>query len=120
MHCANIFHLKLAAGLLAVAGFSGAALASSPAAWAAHDKEVAASCAKSSGLKNARALGRPMAYDDSIGMTALVIAGKYPQPHMKKRSGRVLCLFDRKKREAVVTEADQLSVTSTHAGPPAR
>ena len=115
MHCANIFHLKLAAGLLAAAGFSGSALASSPAAWTAHDKEVAASCVKSSGLKNAKAMGRPMAYDDSTGMTALVIAGRYPQPHMKNRSGRVLCLFDRKKRESVVTEADQLSVTSMSA-----
>ena len=115
MHCSNLFHLKLAASLLTAAGFAGAALASSPAAWTAHDKEVAASCIKSSGLKNAKAVGRPMAYDDSIGLTALFIAGRYPQPHMKNRSGRVLCLFDRKTRESVVTEADQLSVSSTPA-----
>ena len=89
---------------------AGAAQASSPDAWSAHDKEVAAACIKASGLKNAKPAGQPMAYDDGVGMTALLVAGRYPQAHMKNRPGRVLCLFDRKKREAVVTEADQLSL----------
>ena len=88
--------------------FAGAATASSPAAWSAHDREVAQSCTSASGLKNARASGEAMVFDDSTGMTALLVTGRYPQPHMKNRSGSVLCLFDRKKREATVTPADQL------------
>jgi hypothetical protein len=96
--------------LLTSALLAGAAQASSPAAWSAHDKEVAAACVKASGLKDAKPAGQPMAYDDSVGMTALLVAGRYPQPHMKNRPGRVLCLFDRKKREAVVTEADQVTL----------
>ncbi|RZJ16362.1 MAG: hypothetical protein EOO54_17130 [Haliea sp.] len=87
-----------------------ASVASSPDAWSAHDKEVAAACASASGLKNATASGVPMVFDDSIGKTALVVTGRYPQAHMKNARGRVLCLFDRKTRQAVVTEADQLSV----------
>jgi hypothetical protein len=94
--------------LVAAALMAGAAQASSPAAWSAHDKEVAAACVKASGLKSAKPAGQPMAYDDSVGMTALLITGRYPQAHMKNRTGRVLCLFDRKKSEATVTEADQL------------
>ena len=96
--------------LSSLALMAGAAQASSPDAWSAHDKEVAAACVKASGLKNAKPAGQPMAYDDSVGMTALLVAGRYPQAHMKNRPGRVLCLFDRKKREAVVTEADQITL----------
>jgi hypothetical protein len=96
--------------LLVTVFMAGAAQASSPAAWSAHDKEVAAACVKASGLKNAKPAGQPMAYDDSVGMTALLVAGRYPQAHMKNRTGRVLCLFDRKKHEAAVTEADQLNL----------
>ena len=84
------------------------AMASSPAAWSAHDKEVADACTKASGLKKAVATGEPMVFDDSVGMTALLVSGRYPQPHMKNQPGRVLCLFDRKTREAKITPADQL------------
>ncbi|MES2192028.1 MAG: hypothetical protein V4454_18045 [Pseudomonadota bacterium] len=92
---------------------AGAAQASSPAAWSENDKEVAATCAKASGLKDAQPAGQPMVYDDRVGITALLIQGRYPQPHMKNRIGRELCLFDRETREAAVTEADQMSLRAT-------
>lgn len=103
--------------MLLMAALTGPALASSPAAWSAHDKEVAARCAKASGLKNAQPAGRPMVFDDSVGMTALLVSGRYPQRHMKNRPARVLCLFDRKSRDAVVTEADQLRLLAAPALP---
>ena len=93
------------------------ALASSPAAWSAHDREVASACTKASGLKMAAVSGQPMVFDDSVGMTALVVTGRYPEPHMENQPGRVLCLFDRKTREAQTTPADQLrwaSPAQTH------
>ena len=102
-----------AAGLCACT----AGIASSPAAWSAHDKEVAAICIKASDLKNAQVAGVPMVFDDRIGKTALLLSGRYPQPHMKNKAGRELCLFDRKTREAVVTEADQLSTASRPPAP---
>jgi hypothetical protein len=109
--------LRAASLLIAVSvtGKANLAYAASPAAWLAHDQEAAAACMKASGLKNARAIGRPMVYDDRIGLTALLVSGRYPQPHMKNRPGRMLCLFDRKKRQAFVTDADQLSITSAPA-----
>ncbi|MES2281863.1 MAG: hypothetical protein V4542_10665 [Pseudomonadota bacterium] len=96
--------------LVAMSAAGGLAFASSPAAWSEHDREVAAACAKASGLKDAQAVGQPMAYDDRVGITALLIQGRYPQPHMKNRVGRELCLFDRETREAAVTEADQIGL----------
>ena len=99
---------------------SGFVLASSPAAWPEHDKEVATSCAKASGLKDAQAIGKPMVYSDRVGFTALLIQGRYPQPHMKNRVGRELCLFNRENRQAAVTEADQITqLTRTRSAPPA-
>ena len=56
-----------------------------------------------------------MVYDDRTGLTALLVSGRYPQPHMKNRPGQVLCLFDRKNREAFVTDADQLGITTAPA-----
>ena len=93
--------------------FTNLASASSPAAWSAHDREVANACAKASGLKDAVATGEPMVFDDSVGMTALLVSGRYPQPHMKNQRGHALCLFDRKTREAKIAPADQLRWTAT-------
>ena len=100
----------LRTAVLVVAATSGFAFAASPDAWSEHDKEVAATCAKTSGLAGAQAIGKPMVYDDRVGITALLIQGRYPQAHMKNRIGQELCLFDRQTREAVVTEADQLGL----------
>ena len=98
-----------------VVTWTAPATAASPAAWSAHDKEVAATCIKASRLKTARAAGQPLVFDDRTAMTALLVSGRYPQPHMKNRSGRELCLFNRATRQAVVTPADQLSVTTRPA-----
>ena len=86
------------------------ATASSPAAWLVHDRELAAACATASGLKHAQAAGKPMAFDDKVGLTALLVSGRYTQPHIKNRTGRVLCLYDRKTKVASVVEADQLGM----------
>lgn len=56
------------------------ALASSPAAWTAHDREVASACTQASGLKKAAVAGQPMVFDDSVGITALVVTGATPSP----------------------------------------
>ena len=96
--------------LLVLSTGSGVRLAqaSSPTAWSAHDREVASACTQASGLKQAAVTGQPMVFDDSLGMTALVVTGRYPQPHMKNQPARVLCLFDRKTRQAHTTPADPL------------
>lgn len=94
--------------VFSVINCANTAMASSPSAWSAHDREIAESCSKASGLKNAVATGKPIIFDDRVGVTALLVTGRYSQLHMKNQSGRVLCLFDRKTHEANISPADQL------------
>ncbi|RZI81120.1 MAG: hypothetical protein EOP38_20380 [Rubrivivax sp.] len=100
-------------GCLAVggAGLTSAARASSPDAWTSLAAEVTSACKAVSQLKSPRPAGALVGYDDTVGWTALLLKGRYPQPHMKNRAGRELCLFDRKTRQAHVVEADQLTGT---------
>lgn len=93
---------------LALIACSGQALASSPDAWAQFDKELVASCIKASQLKNVKPAGQPAAFDDSIGYSALLLKGQYPQAHMKNQSGTELCLYERKSKKASVTEWDNV------------
>ncbi len=90
------------------AALSTASRASSPDAWSSFQAEVTATCKAASQLKSPSPAGAQIGYDDTVGLTALVLKGRYPQPHMKNRAGRELCLFDRKTRQAHVLEADQL------------
>lgn len=101
-------HLLLTLGALASLGASPSVLASSPEAWAAHRAEVVAKCKQASGLKNPSLVGQLIEYDDSVGFTAALIAGVYPQPHMRQQPGRSLCLFDRHSRTAQAAPADSL------------
>jgi len=78
--------------------------ASGPEAWAQHDKDVAAACVAASGLNKAKAQGQPVAFDDRIAQTALLVLGTYPQKHMAGRKGQVLCLYDRKTKTAQTQE----------------
>lgn len=88
----------------------GIAHATSPDAWAAHYKEVTSSCVEASGLRNARPAGDPVDFDDRVGYTAIVIEGRYPQPHLENRSGRVLCLFEKRSRTPYVSPADAMII----------
>ncbi len=103
------------AAIACAAALAMPVFASTPEAWAAHDKEVAEACIKVSALKGAQPAGLPMPYDDRVRMTALLLTGRYPQPQMKNRVGRELCLYDRETRDAAVTEADQLAVRAMAA-----
>jgi hypothetical protein len=89
--------------------------ASSPDAWRAYDQEVRTACLKASRLSQARVLGGrvdvpvadpPPAFTPMI--SALLLEGRYPQPHMAGQKGRELCLFEQRTRRATVAEADNL------------
>ena len=83
-------------------------LASSPSAWKDYNQRVTSACIAASGLTDARPVGSLIQYDDRVPVTALVLAGRYPQKHMNNRPGRELCVWDRKAGKAYVSEADQL------------
>lgn len=82
--------------------------AATPEAWTEHKKAVLTSCMKASQLKQSRPASGLIEYSDQLGLTAVLLSGRYPQPHMKNQSGRELCLYDKKSRAAFVSEADSI------------
>ena len=94
--------------LLAATLFAAQASASSDQAWQEHDARLLTACKAVSGLKDVRPAGQPVLFDDRLGLTALLLEGRYPQKHMKGQRGRELCLFERKSRQAHIAEADTL------------
>ncbi len=94
--------------VLAGTSVAFAAHGSSPAAWKDYNKRLTNACVAASGLKDVKPVGGPIQYDDRVPVTALVLAGRYPQKHMNNRPGRELCVWDRKAEKAYVSEADQL------------
>jgi hypothetical protein len=85
---------------------AGAATASTPEAWNAYNKEVITKCVAASRLRDAHPGGQRIDFDDHIGLSALIIIGHYPQPHMNNQRGRELCLFDKRSKTATVADAD--------------
>ena len=72
-------------------------------------REVVAACAAASNLRDPKPGGSLVEFDDRIGITAVIIDGYYPQSHTKNKRGRVLCLFDKRTRTVVVSEADSIA-----------
>jgi hypothetical protein len=67
------------------------------------------SCVKASQLKNSKPAGTAAMFDDSVGYTALLLKGTYPQAFMKNKTGTELCLYQRQSKKAVVTEWDAMT-----------
>ncbi|MGP2449110.1 hypothetical protein ACTUSR_08380 [Pantoea stewartii subsp. indologenes] len=87
---------------------SPVALASSPTAWQENQQVMRQACINTSTLSKVKIVGQPIDYDDSVGYSALLLEGHYPQKQMKNRRGRELCLFQRSSGRASVSEARQL------------
>lgn len=84
------------------------AQASSDEAWQKSRQVMKQACINASTLSKVRVLGDAIAYDDSVGYSALLLEGRYPQAQMKNKRGRELCLFQRSSGRASVSEADAL------------
>lgn len=95
--------------LIALAAITTHANASTSEAWNAMDKAMIDSCLKASQLKNSKPAGSPAMFDDSVGYSALLLKGRYPQPHMKNLAGTELCLYQRQSKKATVTEWDKVT-----------
>ncbi|MBD9413787.1 hypothetical protein IB234_04345 [Pseudomonas sp. PDM16] len=87
---------------------AGQAQASSEQAWQAQERDMRERCLAASQLQQARIAGEPVLFDDQLGISALVISGRYPQPHMQGQRGRELCLYQRSSGTAHIAEADRL------------
>ncbi|MFZ0154116.1 hypothetical protein D3C85_1702230 [compost metagenome] len=90
--------------LLGCAAFTSLAQASSDQAWNAYYAQMNEHCIAASGLKNVTILGKPAEFDDRVGYSALLLEGHYPQKHMNNRKGTELCLYERQRKAAFVTE----------------
>ncbi|NDW05488.1 hypothetical protein [Jiella pacifica] len=91
------------ATLLAL-GFSSPATASSEESWQKMFAAAKKACIEASGLAKAKA-SEPVVFSDDIGYVALLVAGTYPQKHMKGQKGQMLCLFERSTGKASTEEA---------------
>ena len=99
--------MKLLSSLLIASALGcGVAHASSTQAWNDYRQQMLKSCLAASQFKNAHALGKPAEFDDRTAYSALLVEGVYPQKHMKGRTGTELCLYDRQRQQAFVTEWD--------------
>lgn len=90
--------------LLGCAALSSVAQASSDQAWSEHYAQMNEQCIAASALKNVKVLGKPAEFDDRVGYSALLLEGQYPQKHMNNRKGTELCLYERQRKAAFVTE----------------
>lgn len=81
-----------------------AATASSDAAWAQLSLAVAQKCAAVSGLNHAH-VSRLVIFDDTSGKVATLVTGIYPQRALHGATGRKLCLYDKRSRQAWIEEA---------------
>jgi hypothetical protein len=84
--------------------FASTTIASTDDAWKEHRKQVIETCLKQSGFNKAKAVGDVISFSDNVGYDALLIEGRYPQPHMKNKKGKMLCLFNRKTGVAETSE----------------
>ena len=87
---------------------SAPAWASTAEAWAGPAPRGGGAGRKTPGLRQVRAGGQVLPFDDEVGYSALLLQGRYPQPHMQGRQGRELCLYRRATGKASVSEADAL------------
>lgn len=95
----------LAAASLSIAAFAASpSQASTPAAYAALDRQSSAACIKASGLRDAR-VGEAVRFSDSFLMDARTVSGVWPQAHMKGAKANMLCLYNRRTRRAETQEA---------------
>ncbi|ENX42835.1 hypothetical protein [Acinetobacter sp. NIPH 2100] len=93
-------------GLVASTAITSVTFASSEQAWNKHDQDIKTACIKASQLKNAKPVSNIMLFEDRVGYSAVLIQGKYPQAHMKNKTGQELCLWNKTSKKAYLTEAN--------------
>lgn len=91
--------------LMAALG-AGAAQAATPESYAALEAKVASACGKASGFDKAMVSPTTIRFSDQAGVDARLVTGIYPQPHMKRAQGLMLCLYDRKSGRVEVQDAE--------------
>ncbi|MFZ9951513.1 MAG: hypothetical protein ACO3FA_04405 [Vulcanococcus sp.] len=106
--------LTLALGAALAWSAQGSARASSPQAWASYGREVQRACLAASRLRQAKPAGDRLdlgGQGEGAGLiSALLLRGTYPQPHLAGRSGQELCLYDASRKRVRIGDADRLDL----------
>ena len=89
---------------LAAAGLALPAGASTGQAWEQAAQDVRAACIEASGLQQARLVSGQAIFDDTVAQTAVLVRGKAPQAHMSGAVQQMLCLYDRRSKQARTVE----------------
>ena len=84
--------------------------ASSPQAWQDYGQQVLKACSAASTLRAPRPAGERVDVNSRSGglVSALLLEGAHPQPHLAARRGLELCLYDARSRQASVADANNL------------
>lgn len=98
----------LGVGIALAAAACAPSAASTASAWSDLERKMSFACTKASGLLDARPSGKPVHFDDRNGMSALLVRGRFPQPHMQQRPTVVLCLFDRRSQRVSIADAEPM------------
>lgn len=83
-----------------LAGFAAPALASTPAAWTALDRQVASACVKKAGLARARTLSDKVGFSDAIPVELRIVQGF----NSRGKYARLLCAYDRRTKQVEVQD----------------
>jgi hypothetical protein len=106
--------LTLALGAALAWSTQGSARASSPQAWASYGQEVQRACLAASRLRQAKPAGDRVdlaGQGEGAGLlSALLLRGTYPQPHLAGRTGLELCVYDASRKRIRIGEADRLDL----------
>jgi hypothetical protein len=89
------------AALTTMLACAGPVAASTPEAWQELFAEASRQCSAVSGLLDAAALAQPVDLGDVV---LVLVAGMWPQPHMKQAPAHLLCRYSKASGEAMVIE----------------
>lgn len=85
---------------------AGTAQAATPESYAALEARVSTACATASDFDKVTVSPATIRFSDEAGVDARLVTGIYPQPHMKRAQGLMLCLYDRKSGRVEVQDAE--------------
>ena len=90
------------AALIALAAVPAGA--SSPAAWSAERRAAVKACIAAADLARP-STSAPLGFSDTHAVDVMLVTGRWKPPHMKRANATMLCLYDRRARQAEVGEA---------------
>lgn len=87
--------------LLSAMTLAAAAPAATPESWATLFAQAGQRCAAASGLLDAAPSAQPIDFEDEV---LVLVAGMWPQPHMKQAPAHMLCRYNKSNGDVKLIE----------------